>query len=681
VALSIIEKYQELKSKLQTWSDAYYLQSKPEVADEVYDACLKELIAIEQRHPELISEDSPSQYVGSEIKSGAFEKLYHRIPMISLENAFGEEEIMDWEEKINRIIGAETHRDYVFELKIDGLSIGIDYCEGHLLRAATRGNGKIGEDVTQNILTIKTLPRQVKYSGDFSIRGEVFINKDDFAKINEEQERQGSTIYANPRNTASGSLRQLDPEITARRNLDAFFYGFFPFNTLAKIENTDSQTKDIAESQWASLLALEKLGFKTNHKHNKLCKSIDEVIELYRYWQNHKSSLDYVIDGAVIKVNQVKLQNTLGSTSKYPRWAIALKFAAEEAETQIESIVCEVGRTGAITPVANLVPVHLCGTTVKRASLHNFDQIERLDTRVGDFVRVRKAGEIIPEIISVNTEKRKAHLHKVSMPAQCPACGADTEKIDAILRCSNLAGCPAQIQRRIEHWCSKAAMDVNGVGPSLIEQLLEHRLIKTPLDLYKVSQEDLLKLERMAEKSAENAIKSIEASRKRPFARFLFALGVRHIGANVAELIADYYPSLESLKEECLKDNREALLKIDGLGDKILESLCDFFASPVYEALEKDLAKHPDLLQIQTQKRKLLSDKLSGKSFVITGTLSQSRSHFETLIKENGGKVSSSISAKTSYLLCGEDPGSKFDKAKELGISILGEQDFKKLIR
>ncbi|MDD9897737.1 MAG: NAD-dependent DNA ligase LigA [Candidatus Melainabacteria bacterium] len=652
-----VERYQELVVKLKAWNEAYYLDDAPEVEDAVYDAHMQELLALEKQHPDWVGPDSPSQYAGESVAASKFTKVEHEIPMISLANAFGEDEIREWEQRINRIIGEETKRDYVFELKIDGLSIAIDYQDGKLLRAATRGDGKTGEDVTANVRTIKTLPQIIKSQQPVHVRGEVFINKSDFAKINEAQARDGGTIYANPRNTAAGSLRQLDAKVTASRKLDAFLYSLFP--------QSGSHHQDLDQ--------LAGYGFKTNAEHNKICKSIDEVIELYYHWQEQRFELDYEIDGAVVKVDQADLQRTLGSTAKSPRWAIALKFPAEVAETQLESVSYEVGRLGTITPVANLAPVQLAGTTVKRATLHNFDQVERLGVKIGDWVDVRKAGEIIPEIIAVNIEKR-AKVEEITVPDACPVCGSEVEQEDVSHRCTNVATCPAQVQRRIEHWCSKKAMDISGLGPSLLAALLEQALIQQPLDLYQLKLEDFTGLERMAEKSSQNAIDSIAASRKRSFARFLFALGIKHIGANVAELIDSYFPSLEALEQEVLQNQGAELEKVDGLGPKIILSLKNYFESDSYKDLKTNLAAAG--LELEASTTKQLGSSLEGLSFVITGTLAQSRSHYEAQIKENGGKVSSSISKKTSYLLCGESPGSKYDKAEKLGVKIIGEEEF-----
>ncbi len=681
MTITLEKKYQELIAKLKLWNDAYYLNDAPEVDDAVYDAHMQELLAIEKQNPEIISKDSPSQYAGTDVASSKFSKVEHLVPMISLANAFGESDIRDWEERINRIIGAETKREYVFELKIDGLSIALDYKDGKLLKAATRGDGKFGEDVTANVRTIQTLPQTIKHKEPISIRGEVFISKDDFYKINEEQAKLGKQTYANPRNTAAGSLRQLDPKITASRNLDAIFYTLFMKNALGSDQaeqllllGAPESDEAIFKTHYESLESLAKMGFKTNSNYNKLCKNIEEVIELYNEWETKKNDLDFQIDGAVVKVNQIALQNTLGSTAKTPRWAIALKFKAEVAETLIESVSYEVGRLGTITPVANLSPVQLGGTTVKRATLHNFDQVARLGVQVGDWVQVRKAGEIIPEIISVNLEKRDTNTKNISVPSSCPICNSELERDDVSYRCTNIVSCPAQVLRRIQHWCSKGAMDINGVGPALVATLLEDGLIKTPLDLYKLKVEQLIELERMAEKSSQNAISSIKVSRGREFSRLLYALGIKHIGINIAELIATYYPNLASLEQEILEQQGVNLVKVDGLGPRIIESLQEFFNSKTYKEFKQELEKNPDLLAIKDNESKQISNKLEGLTFVITGSLSKSRGHYEDLIKENGGKVSSSVSKKTSYLLCGADPGSKLDKAEELGVKVLDEE-------
>ncbi len=678
----IHKEYQELVTKLLAWNQNYYLEDSPTVDDAVYDACMQELLAIEKAHPELVTSNSPSQRVGAAPKQSKFTKLEHLLPMISLANAFGEQDIRDWLDRINKIIGEETYREYVFELKIDGLSIAIDYNQGRLLRAATRGDGKYGEDVTANIRTIKTLPQTINHQGPISIRGEVFIRKENFHKINAEQALNSEALYANPRNTAAGSLRQLDPAVTASRNLDAFFYSFFPANALSDNKRQVLEASDINfETHSQSLEYLQQLGFKVNSSHNIVCKNIDQVIQLYNQWQDKKHSLDYDIDGAVVKVNQFNLQRTLGSTAKTPRWAIALKFAAEIAETQVESVENEVGRLGTITPVANLTPVQLAGTTVKRATLHNFDQIAKLDVRVGDWVQVRKAGEIIPEIIAVNLSKRSQQSAPIVAPSSCPVCGSPVERSDVSYYCINIASCPAQVQRRIEHWCSKAAMDINGVGPALIKELLAKKLINIPLDLYKLDINDLVGLERMAEKSATNAIESIKLSRNRSFARLLYALGIKHIGVNVAELIADYFPGLSSLELELRSNSGAALIAIDGLGPKIVESLHEWFNSDNYQQFKTYLDDNPNLLNISVEVKKKLGDKFSGLNFVITGTLSQARSYYEDLIKSNAGKVSSSVSKKTSYLLCGADAGSKLDKAQECGVKVISEAEFEDLLK
>ncbi|MBU6197076.1 MAG: NAD-dependent DNA ligase LigA [Cyanobacteria bacterium REEB446] len=690
------DRYQDLQIKLKHWSHQYYIENNSEVADAVYDAHLQELIALELAYPDLVEADSITQTVGTGVYKTSFNKTAHAIPMMSLANAFGEQDIRAWEERINRIIGAETPRTYVFELKIDGLSISIDYKNGRLYRAATRGDGRIGEDVTPNIFTIKSLPKDVQGLGDCTVRGEVYLPKAEFIKVNEARANQGLDLYANPRNTASGALRQLDPKITAERNLDLICYGLhLAEDTGAEV--SDNSTADSDDNKvlthWHALKQLEDWGFHVNKDANHLCTSIEEVISLYHEWQEKKDSLDLEIDGAVVKINETHLQKTLGVTSKFPRWAMALKFTAEEAVTKVISVDYEVGRTGIITPVANLEPVLLAGTTVKRATLHNFDQIARLGVGLGDKVSVRKAGEIIPDIVSVirddesnlmdstsadcqiSENAMRSQIHK---PSKCPVCDSILEQEDVALRCPNIVGCAAQIQRRIEHWVSRNALDISGLGPSIIEQLLEVKLIFNPLDLYRLRYEQLIDLERMADKSVNNLLVAIQASREKAFHRFLHALGIKHVGFNVAQLIASLIPNLSELEHEVLVNNGQELLKLDGLGEKILASLIQFFQSEIYVQIKKDYYELGFNFTEITQRK--LSDRFSGMTFVITGTLSESRSYFEKLIKDNGGKTSSSVSKSTSYLLCGDEAGSKLEKANSLGVKVLAEDEFRRML-
>ena len=686
-------KYQDLQIKLKHWSHQYYIENNSEVTDAVYDAHLQELIALEAAYPDLMEADSITQTVGTGVYKTSFNKIAHDIPMMSLANAFGEQDIRAWEERVNRIIGAETVRTYVFELKVDGLSISIDYKNGNLYRAATRGDGKLGEDVTPNIFTIKSLPKNILGLGDCTVRGEVYLPKAEFIKVNEARANQGLDLYANPRNTASGALRQLDPKITAERNLDIICYGLH----LAKdadgevSENSTADSDDKVFTHWHALKQLEDWGFHVNKGGNHLCTSIEEVINLYHEWQEKKDSLDLEIDGAVVKINETHLQKTLGVTSKFPRWAMALKFTAEEAITKVISVDYEVGRTGIITPVANLEPVLLAGTTVKRATLHNFDQIARLGVGLGDKVSVRKAGEIIPEIVSVIRDDANAEngvvqrslleneiRSQIQKPSKCPVCDSVLEQEDVALRCPNIVGCAAQIQRRIEHWVSRNALDISGLGPSIIEQLLEVKLISNPLDIYKLKYDQLIDLERMADKSVNNLLAAVEASRGKAFHRFLHALGIKHVGLNVAQLIASLIPNLSELENEVLVNNGQEILKLDGLGEKILASLVQFFHSEIYAQIKKDYYELGLNFTEVTQRK--LSDRFSGMTFVITGTLSESRSYFEKLIKDNGGKTSSSVSKSTSYLLCGDEAGSKLEKANSLGVKVLDEGGFRRML-
>jgi DNA ligase (NAD+) len=767
---------------LKHWSHLYYLKNETEVSDEVYDAHLNELLEFEKNNPEQVLSDTISRQIGAEgVYQSAFTKLHHLEPMMSLANAFNNEDIQDWEKRVEKVFGTDQLVEYMFEAKIDGLSIAIDYREGQLYRAATRGNGKVGEDVTLNIMTIKSLPKKVNTKASFTIRGEVFISKAEFKRINELRASAAEELYANPRNTAAGALRQLDPKVTASRNLDAIFYSFVPYNTLytaAELNNlnlssdklkaqafenigclraelpelfksvVNSELKEKLESAGADSLQgtklintantnnpdeenrvyekmilppnaqnklntisnkstldetiekvsiaclpnkqtnfnsqqqtldlLNKLGFHTNTEHNKLCRNLTELLSAYEHLAEIKSTLDYEIDGAVAKVNSISQQVNLGATSKYPRWALALKFTAEVAETQVVSVDFEVGRTGAISPVANLLPVILAGTTVKRAAVHNFDQVERLGLKVGDYVRVHKAGEIIPEIIEVITERRPANASDLIAPSACPCCASAVEYDGVVLRCINIASCPAQVQKRLEYWCSKGAMDISGVGPALVEQLLAKKLIISPLDLYDLTFEELSELERMGAKSAQNAIDSIKNSLERPFYRILTALGIKHVGLNVAELIASRFIDFNDLEIELLENQGAKLLEIDGLGERIVDSLISYVKSNFYrnfitkfKALDFKLVAH---------KTSEYSDKLAGQTFVITGTLSESRSYYTKILKENGAKVSSSVSKKTSYLLAGESAGSKLAKAQELGVNVIDEAGFKTLV-
>ena len=721
VTKEVKEKIEKLRQKLHKWNHAYYVLDNPEVDDAVYDAAMKELIELEKECPELITKDSPSQRVGTEPVSD-FKKVSHKTSLYSLDNAVSFEELHDWEEKIFRILGESKKLDYVCEMKIDGLAVSLTYKDGTLTLGATRGDGNVGEDITNNIRTVKSVPlvlnKNVKslpsnllsrgqahralrkfepsasggsdrealccYSlkssgasprvfrsgaikGILEVRGEVFMPVKSFEKLNKEQKEKDEKIFANPRNAASGSVRQYDSKITANRDLDIFTYGGI-------WDMIDQKKKP--KTHWESLEDLKELGFKIN-KTSKLCHGLEDVTEFCTKWYEKKHELPYAIDGVVVKVNDLLLQQELGWTAKSPRWAIAYKYPPEEAKTKVISISCDVGRTGVLTPVANLEPVLLAGTIVKRASLHNQDIIEKLDVREGDIVTVRKAGEIIPEVISVDKDKRKHKNPAYKLPVKCPACNSKVEKEEeeSAVRCPDY-NCKAQVERRIDHFCSRDAMNIDGVGESLIEQLFKNKLIKDPIDLYFLKQEQIENLERMAEKSASNAIDSIQKSKDRNLDRLVYALGIRHVGSTVADLLVSRFHSLDQLNHAGLDE----LTNIDGIGPKIAKSIVDFFMLDSSKELLNKINKSGLTTKLKRIKQ-VKESKLRGKVLVITGTLSSMpRSQAEDLIKSLGGKAGSSVSKSTDYLIIGEEPGSKLKKAKELGIKILNEQEFLELV-
>jgi len=710
VSKEIKQKIEDLRKKLHHWNHAYYVLDNPEVADTVYDAGMRELIELEKKYPELITPDSPSQRVGTEPVSD-FKKVTHKTPLYSLDNAFNFEELEDWQEKIFRVLGIADmkagSRDpafkYVCEMKIDGLAIALTYKDGILTLGATRGDGDVGEDISNNIKTIKSLPLILNkpVSGLLEVRGEVFMPIESFEKLNKEQKEKGEKIFANPRNAGSGSVRQYDSRITASRDLDMFTYAgiwgdcviarsdsdpYAPLGAGSAISQKRYRSGEIAspsarndrspKTHWESLQMLKELGFKVN-KTSKLCHGLDEVKDFCNRWYEKKHELSYAIDGVVVKVNDLALHQELGFTAKSPRWAIAYKYPPEEAKTKVLSITCDVGRTGSLTPVANLEPVLLAGSVVKRASLHNQDIIDKLDVREEDIVTVRKAGEIIPEVVSVDKEKRKHKHPAYRLPIKCPICHSkvEREEEESALRCTNF-DCPAQTQRRIEHWCSRDAMDLDGVGESLIEQLLKNNLIKDPIDLYFLKQEKLESLERMAEKSAQNAITSIQNSKERSLDRLVYGLGIRHVGKTIAELLTTRSHSIEELSKTTL----EELTEIGGIGPKIAQSIIDFFKTSASKEIINKIKKAG--ITSHAKQIKIKDSKLAGKTLVITGTLeSMTRNKAEELIKNLGGRAASSVSKTTDFLVAGAEAGSKLKKAKELGVSVLSEQEFIELLK
>ncbi len=643
------KEIEDLKDKLNYWNKLYYEESQPAVSDEVYDAHYKRLLELEANYyPAFKDSDSPTQKAGSLELEPKLKKYAHSKPMLSLENAFGKPELEIWLKRIEAL-----DDEFVGELKIDGLSVSIYYENGEFKRALTRGNGLIGEDISENVKTIKTLPLEIPFKSKLEVRGEIFMTYSSFEKL------EG---FANPRNAAAGSIKLLNSQICAERNLSIFVYELISSESLPQ--------------HFDNLQQLSALGFPVNPNH-KLLKGIDELQEFCNNWENKRKTLDYPTDGIVFKLNSVFKQQELGTTSKYPRWAIAYKFAAEMAETQISNILIEVGRIGAITPVAEVLPVQLAGTTVSRASLHNADYISSLDIRLTDFVLIRKAGEIIPEIVKVVNEKRNLNSQAFVFPTHCPSCESELQIKDSevAIRCPNTKACPGQIQRRIEYWSSKSAIEIKGLGEAIIKQLLEQKLISNIPDLYKLKKEDLLKLEGFKDKSVHNLLKAIEDSKNCTLDRLINALGIRYIGAISAKLLSQNFNSLAEIANASL----DQLKNIHGIGEIMAQEIYQFFAESENTQLIKDLEE----IGIQANNKNQISSEnqvLRGKSFVITGTFEKPRAEIEESIASLGGKILNSISRKTNYLLCGENAGSKLEKAQTLNIQILSLSDLEILI-
>jgi len=666
----IEEKIKDLGDKINYHNYLYYAKDTPEIPDSEYDRLFNELKELEYLYPELITSDSPTQRVG-EVPSEKFEQVKHKYRLFSLDNAYSQEDLTDWYNRIQKVFPNEEAIELFCELKIDGLAISLSYEKGIFTRGATRGDGKTGEDITVNLKTIKTIPLKL-YSGEVAeipefieARGEVFMPVSSFEKLNEKRRQTGEQEFANPRNAGSGSVRQLDSKITSERDLDIFVYAGI-------IEGNSNPTthKDTLE-------LFKKLGFKTNPQ-SRLCKNIQEVIDFCNEWQEKRFELDYATDGVVIKVNDIRKQEELGFTSRAPRWATAYKFPPEEVITTLLDIEINTGRTGAITPVAILQPIKLAGTTVSRASLHNADEIERLDVRIGDKVWVKKAAEIIPKIIGVDISQRWALSQPFKYPETCPSCGAKLERKEGevITYCSNLAGCKAQLQGWLEYWVSRGAMDIDGVGDSLVAQFIEKELIKDPADLYGLTMEDVLSLDRLAEKSALNIINAINSSKIRPLANLINALGIKYVGKETAEIVSQNFNSIEQLKSASV----EELSSIDGIGEKTAQSIVKYFENQNVLSMLKKLENFG--VKLEEEKQKTIGEQpLAGKIFVLTGTLeSMERNKAADIIKKLGGKITGSVSAKTSYVVVGENPGSKYEKALKLNVTILNENEFLKLI-
>ncbi len=674
VTPEVKQRVQELRQLLQKASYAYYVLDNPIMEDAVYDKLYRELQDLETQHPELVTPESPTQRVG-EKPATKFPSVRHNIPLYSLENAFNIEEFTKWQERWQRYAPslAKGEFEYVCELKIDGNALALTYEDGVLVRGVTRGDGITGEDITQNVRTIRSIPLRLNIEQPpavVEVRGEAFLPIDVFEQINQEREEAGEQLFANPRNAAAGTLRQLDPRIVAKRRLDFFAY------TLHIPGKDDAE---IARTQWDALEMLQNFGFRVN-PNRKLCASLEDVRDYYNCWDTERRNLPYMTDGVVVKLNSFALQEQLGFTQKFPRWAIALKYPAEEAPTRVEAIAVNVGRTGALTPLAHLQPVQLAGTTVQRATLHNSDRIAELDIRVGDTVIVRKAGEIIPEVVRVLPELRPEGTQPFQMPSHCPVCSQPVVRPadEAVTRCIN-ASCPAILKRAITHWATRDALDINGLGEKIVEQFVDQRLVQSVADLYELTAEQVASLERMGKKSAEKLVGAIANSKTQPWARVLYGLGIRHVGSVNAQTLTQQFSSVEQLASA----SAAQIEGVYGIGPEIAQSVFSWFQVPANQALINRLREAG--LQVAAQvntTNQHKSQQLGGKTFVITGTLpTLKRDEAKALIEQAGGKVNNSVSSKTDYLVVGEDAGSKLEKAQALGITQLNEAQLLELLQ
>lgn len=664
--MSIIKTIEDLRNLLNEHNYSYYVLDNPTISDYDFDLKLKELQVLENKYPEFFDENSPTQRVGGMVTKN-FETVPHDYRMYSLDNSYSKEDLMDWEVRIQKVLG-NVDLSYTCELKYDGASISITYENGKLKRAVTRGDGFQGDDVTNNIKTIRSIPLELKgnYPADFAVRGEIILPFAGFEKMNQELIEIGETPYSNPRNTASGSLKLQDSAEVAKRPLDCLLY-FLIGNTLP------------FDSQYDGLKAARDWGFKVP-KEAKLARSLSEVFEFIQYWDAHRQDLPYETDGVVIKVNSLQYQDELGYTAKSPRWAMAYKFKSEQVSTILNSISYQVGRTGAITPVANLEPVQLAGTVVRRASLHNADQIEKLDIRIGDTVFVEKGGEIIPKIISVDLTKRSVDSQPTVYLVNCPECGSTLIRNvgEANHYCPNFYNCPPQIIGRIQHYISRKAMDIEGLGGETVALLYTNGLVHNYADLYTLTVDQILPLERMAQKSAENLVKGVENSKNIPFERVLYALGIRYVGETVAKKLAKHYKKIEALAQATVLE----LVLVDEIGERIAQSVVEFFINTENIATIERLKQYGVALEVIEKVNLNATDKLSGNLFVISGVFEKfSRDDLKRAVEENGGKIGSSISAKTNYVIAGDNMGpAKLEKASKLNIPILSENEFIKML-
>ncbi|BCX12936.1 MAG: DNA ligase [Thermosynechococcus sp.] len=681
------ERIQQLRRLLQRASYAYYALDQPIMEDEVYDQLYRELQELEAAHPEYITPDSPTQRIG-EAPVSQFESVSHRIPLYSLENAFTFADMVAWQERWQRYWRTLRQEEplppaeYVCELKMDGVALALSYENGLLVRGATRGDGQRGEDITSNVRTIRTIPLRLALENPppvVEVRGEAFLPLERFHQLNQERQAQGEPPFANPRNAAAGTLRQLDPRIVAQRQLDFFAYALH-LPEGGSVPLGENQAGE-PQSQRQVLHALQHLGFRVN-PHNADCPDLEAVKAYYDYWQTARHQLPYLTDGIVVKLNDLKLQQTLGFTQKFPRGSIAWKYEPEQAITDVLGITVQVGRTGALTPVAELVPVQLAGTTVSRATLHNADYITKLDLHIGDKVVIHKAGEIIPEIVRVFPELRPPTAQPFTMPTACPECHQPVVRPanEAVSRCVN-PRCPAIVRGQILHWASRDALDIPGLGEKLVQQLVTKELVRTPADLYRLTAAQLLSLERMGQKSADKLLQAIADSKQQPWPRVLYGLGIRHVGSVNAQMLADQFKSVEELATATVAD----LSGVYGIGEEIAQAIQEWFQDPDHQALIADLKAlglqlSEALLPAPTTPTTKTS--LDGKRFVITGTLATlTREQAKALIQKHGGQVSESVSRQTDYLVVGEKAGSKLRRAQELGIPCINETELIEMCR
>jgi DNA ligase (NAD+) len=667
---NVQDEVESLRDQIRHHEYRYYVLDDPEISDAEFDRLMNELKKLEAEHPELVTPDSPTQRVGGKPREG-FVKAPHSVPMLSLDNAYDEEELRAWERRVHDLSGRKDI-EFVCELKLDGMSLALRYEGGKLVRGITRGDGTTGEDVTANVRTVRSIPLSISTEKlnkagippDFEVRGEMLMPAESFKKMNEEREKQGLSLFANPRNATAGTVRQLEPSITAQRRLDFFAYILIASNGA------------VLDHQWDALNALDAAGFKVNPR-RALATNFDEVWKFIGEWEQKRESLPYDIDGVVIKINSVALQRQLGFTGKAPRWAIAYKYAARSGITKIEDILVQVGRTGKLTPVAALKPVPIGGTTVSRATLHNMDEIDRLAVKIGDWVEVERGGDVIPKVTRVIDDKDHPRgPRSFHMPEHCPVCGGHVVRVEgeADHRCVNQK-CPAKLRETILHFASRGVMNIDGMGDALVNQLTDRGMVKDIADIYKLTKEKLLSLERMGDKSAENVLREIGNSKKLPLERVIYGLGIRFVGERTAQFLAEDFGEMSAVE----KASEEELQQVEEVGPRIAKSIVEFFAEPKNRELVEELRAAGLMMK---GKKKERGTKLAGKTFVLTGTLPNlTRDEAKKMIEDAGGKVTGSVSKKTDYVVAGEDAGSKLDKAKELGVPVITEPELEAILK